>query len=81
MSSVEVVFFRNISGVIIILYAIYKKPLQQTGGKFLLLFMRGLIGFAALLMYFYNIAHIPLAEALTFNKISPIFTAYFHIYF
>jgi drug/metabolite transporter (DMT)-like permease len=77
MSSVEVVFFRNISGVIIILYAIYKKPLQQTGGKFLLLFMRGLIGFAALLMYFYNIAHIPLAEALTFNKISPIFTALF----
>jgi drug/metabolite transporter (DMT)-like permease len=28
-------------------------------------------------MYFYNIAHIPLAEAQTFNKISPIFTAIF----
>jgi len=39
--------------------------------------MRGLIGFSALLMYFYNIAHIPLAEALTFSKVSPIFTAIF----
>ncbi len=77
MSSVEVVFFRNITGVIIILFAIYKSPIQQIGGKPLLLFMRGFIGFSALLMYFYNIAHIPLAEAQTFNKISPIFTAIF----
>ena len=33
MSSVEVVFFRNFSGVLIILYAIYKSPLKQHGGK------------------------------------------------
>ncbi|MEA2050686.1 MAG: DMT family transporter [Campylobacterota bacterium] len=77
MSSIEIVFFRNITGVIIILFAIYKSPLKQKGGKPFLLFMRGFIGFSALLMYFYNIAHIPLAEAMTFNKISPIFTAIF----
>ena len=77
MSSIEVVFFRNLSGVIIILYAIYKSPLNQKGGKPFLLFMRGFIGFSALLMYFYNIAHISLAEALTFSKVSPIFTAIF----
>lgn len=77
MSSIEVVFFRNLSGVIIILFAIYKSPLKQTGGKPFLLFLRGLIGFSALLMYFYNIGHISLAEAMTFNKISPIFTALF----
>jgi drug/metabolite transporter (DMT)-like permease len=77
MSSVEVVFFRNITGVILISYAIYKSPVKQIGGKPFLLFMRGFIGFSALLMYFYNIAHIPLAEAQTFNKISPIFTAIF----
>jgi len=77
MSSIEVVFFRNLSGVIIIMYAIYKSPLNQIGGKPFLLFMRGFIGFSALLMYFYNIAHISLAEALTFSKISPIFTAIF----
>ena len=77
MSSLEVVFFRNITGVIIIAYAIYKSPLTQKGGKPLLLFARGFIGFSALLMYFYNIAHISLAEAQTFSKVSPIFTAIF----
>ncbi len=77
MSSIEVVFFRNLSGVAIILFLIYRSPLKQKGGKPFLLFMRGLIGFSALLMYFYNIAHIPLAEALTFSKVSPIFTAIF----
>jgi drug/metabolite transporter (DMT)-like permease len=77
MSSIEVVFFRNVSGVIIILYAIYKSPLHQKGGRLPLLIGRGLIGFFALLMYFYNISNIPLAEAITFSKTSPIFTAIF----
>lgn len=77
MSSIEVVFFRNLSGVIIIIYAIYKSPLRQKGGKPFLLFIRGFVGFSALLMYFYNIANIPLAEAITFSKVSPIFTAIF----
>lgn len=81
MSSIEVVFFRNITGVVLISYAIYKSPLKQIGGKPFLLFARGFVGFAALLMYFYNIAHIPLAEAMTFNKISPIFTAIFSYLF
>jgi len=81
MSSIEVVFFRNITGVLLISYAIYKSPLKQIGGKPFLLFLRGFVGFAALLMYFYNIAHIPLAEAMTFNKISPIFTAIFSYLF
>ena len=77
MSSIEVVFFRNVSGVLIILYAIYKSPLSQKGGRPFLLIGRGFVGFMALLMYFYNIANIPLAEAITFSKTSPIFTAIF----
>jgi drug/metabolite transporter (DMT)-like permease len=63
--------------LVIISYAIYKVPVVQTGGKPLLLFARGFIGMVALLMYFYNIANIPLAEAQTFTKTSPIFTAIF----
>jgi drug/metabolite transporter (DMT)-like permease len=77
MSSLEVSFFRNITGLIIILISVYKSPLKNIGGRPLLLFMRGFIGFVALLMYFYNIANIPLAEAQTFSKTSPIFTAIF----
>ena len=77
MSSIEVVFFRNVFGVLIIGYAVYKKPLKQVGGKPWLLFFRGFMGFSALLAFFYNIAHIPLGEAMTYSKTSPIFTALF----
>lgn len=77
MSSLEVVFFRNVFGVAIIGYAVYKTPMKHTGGKPLLLFFRGLMGFLALLAYFYNIANIPLGDAVTFSKTAPIFTAIF----
>jgi len=77
MSSLEVVFFRNVLGVMIIAYALYKKPMVQKGGKPWLLFFRGMMGFTALLAFFYNIAHIPLGDAMTWSKTSPIFTAIF----
>ncbi|MDZ7819128.1 MAG: DMT family transporter [Aliarcobacter sp.] len=75
MSSVEVVFFRNVFGVLLILISIYKSPLKQIGGKFWLLIFRGVAGFIALLFFFYNISQIPLGEAMTFSKTSTIFTA------
>ena len=74
---VEVTFFRNIFGVILVGIAIYKVPLKQTGGKPFLLLFRGSMGFAALLAYFYIMAYIPLGEAVTYNKTSPIFVAIF----
>jgi len=74
---VEVTFFRNIFGVLLVGYAIYKSPLKQIGGKPLLLLFRGSMGFIALLAYFYIIAYIPLGEAVTYNKTSPIFVAIF----
>ncbi|MGB5919094.1 DMT family transporter [Arcobacter sp.] len=77
MSSIEVVFFRNIFGVVLIALSLYKKPVKQTGGKPLLLFFRGFVGFLALLTFFYNISNISLAEAMTFSKTSTIFTAIF----
>ena len=77
MSSIEVVFFRNVFGVFLILISIYRKPLSQIGGKFWLLVFRGMAGFIALLFFFYNIAQIPLAEAMTFSKTSTIFSAIF----
>lgn len=77
MSSLEVVFFRNIAGVILIGIAVLKKPMKHVGGKPFLLFFRGLMGFTALLAFFYNIAHIPLGDAMTYSKTSPIFTAIF----
>lgn len=77
MSSVEIVFFRNVFGVFFILISIYNSPLKQLGGKFWLLIFRGVAGFVALLFFFYNISVIPLGEAMTFSKTSTIFTAIF----
>ena len=78
MSSIEVVFFRNAVGLAIVLYAIYKRPpTHQKGGQFWVLMFRGFIGTIALFALFYNIAHINLGAAYTFQKTSPIFTAIF----
>lgn len=77
LPSLEVVFFRNIFGVFIIGAAVVKKPMRHQGGRPFLLFFRGFMGFTALLAFFYNIAHIPLGDAMTFSKTSPIFTALF----
>lgn len=71
----EITFLRNIFGVVIIGATLYKLPLKGKGGKPFLLFFRGFMGFVSLLAFFYNIAHIPLADAMTFSKTSPIFTA------
>ena len=77
MSSLEVVFFRNIFGLVFIGATLFNRPLKQKGGRPFLLFFRGFMGFSALLAFFYNIAHIPLGDAMTFSKTSPIFTAIF----
>ncbi len=81
MSSLEVVFFRNLFGVLMIGYAIHKNPMTHSGGKPFLLLFRGLMGFTALLAYFYNIANIPLGDAVTYSKTAPIFTAIFAFIF
>ncbi len=82
MSAVEVVFFRNIFGVLFLSLSFFRYPIsQKKGGKIPLLFFRGLMGFAALLAFFYNIAHISLAEAMTYSRTSPIFTALFAFIF
>ena len=78
---VEVTFFRNVFGVVLVGFAIYKSPLKQIGGRPFLLLFRGTMGFMALLAYFYIIAYIPLGEAVTYNKTSPLFVALFAYFF
>ncbi len=77
LPSLEVVFFRNVFGVFLVGASLVHKPMRHEGGRPWLLFFRGFIGFLALLMFFYDIAHIPLGEAMTYSKTSPIWTAIF----
>lgn len=75
MDSIEVVFFRNGIGTLLVASTIFRVPIRQVGGKPWLLLFRAFIGFMAMLAFFYNIAHIPLADAMTFSRTAPIFTA------
>jgi len=81
MPPVEVVFFRNLVGVVIVGISLYKTPMQGQGGKPWLLFFRGFVGFLSLMAFFYNIATISLANAITFSYTAPIFTALFAAWF
>ena len=80
LSALEIILFRNGLGVIIILHTLYHTPIQLSGGKFHLLFLRGFFGFTAMIMFFYTITVIPLGEAITLNKTSPLFVSILAFY-
>lgn len=76
-SAAELVFYRSIFGLASIwLYiAAAKLPLRTPHiGKHM---SRSLVGFASLVLFFYAIAHLPLATAITLNYTSPLFLAVF----
>ncbi len=75
MSALEIVFFRNIIGVAIILATLKHTPASLPGGKIHLLLFRGFFGFTAMILFFYTITTIPLGVAITLNKTSPLFVA------
>ncbi|WP_331774539.1 DMT family transporter [Sulfurospirillum sp. 1612] len=73
MDPIEIVFYRNLLGIVIILYSFKKVPVSINTSKLHLLFLRGLFGTLAMLLFFYTIATIPLGEAVILNKTSPFF--------
>ncbi len=81
ISSVELVFFRNLIGVIFIFYSVNQRPLVQVGGKPLLLIFRGITGTLALYTFFYSITRIGLAEAITYQQSYPVFLSVFSVFY
>lgn len=77
VSSVEIVLFRNIVGLAFVLVALWRFRNFGKGGAPWLFVFRGVIGSLGLLCFFYNIAHIELGTAFTFQKTAPIFIAIF----
>lgn len=75
MGSVEVTFWRNAVGIIVIGMFVLKKPMNNTGGKPFTLLFRGVIGTIALLTFFYTISATTLSNAIIYAKTEPIFTA------
>lgn len=79
-SALEIVFYRNLLGVLIILYTLKHTAPSLKGGKFHLLFLRGVFGASAMVLFFYTITVIPLGEAITLNKTSPFFVSILAFY-
>lgn len=73
---VQLVFFRNIVGVLFILASIQKRPLEKKGGgKLGLLIFRGVVGTLSLYLLFYAIQTLGLGRASTYQYTYPIFLA------
>lgn len=77
----QLVFYRNLVGLIVLLISFYRRPAINKGGKFHLLLFRGLMGTTALYTLLYCILHIPLGTAMTYNLTSAIFIALFSFLF
>lgn len=74
-SSAELVFYRSIFGLMAIYVYIFAKKLPLATPVIGKQISRALVGFASLVLFFYAIAHLPLATAVTLNYTSALFLA------
>lgn len=74
-STSELVFYRSAFGFLMITVIVcwQGKPLKTP--LFAMQMRRAGVGFSALLLFFYALAHLPLATAITLNYTSPMFLA------
>ena len=74
-SSAELVFYRSVIGLLVIYAIVWRRGYSLRTVHLRSHLYRGLSGFAALMLYFYAIAGLPLATAVTLNYTSPLFLA------
>ncbi len=75
MGALEVTFWRNAIGLIVVGITLFHTPINNIGGKPYTLLFRGVIGTIALLTFFYTIGATTLSSAIVYAKTEPIFTA------
>ncbi len=77
LPTVEIVFFRGLIAVTICITYFYFRKVRPWGTHKPQLIARGIFGTIALLLYYHSISIMPLAAAVTIQKLSPIFTILF----
>lgn len=75
LPSSEIVFGRSLVTLILSAIMLRREGRSLWGRHRLLLSLRGLAGFAALLCFFYAITHLPLGDATVIQYLNPVFTA------
>ncbi|MBC7755702.1 MAG: DMT family transporter [Bdellovibrio sp.] len=73
--SAELVFYRSAFGLLFIYATIFAKKLPLKTPYLTMQMSRALVGLASLVLFFYAIAHLPLATAVTLNYTSALFLA------
>lgn len=72
-SAAEVVFYRSVISLALMFLIVRWQGVSLVTRYWRLQFFRGATGFVSLLLYFYAIAMLPLATAVTLNYTSPLF--------
>lgn len=75
LSSNELVFYRSLFGLMTIFVLTRSSGRSLATQRWKLHLWRSLAGFVSLILYFYAIAELPLATAVTLNYTSPLFLA------
>ncbi len=78
--SVQIVFFRSIVSLFLSGIVVHRLKLKVFNNHTPLLFLRGLFGAMALMLYFHTIKHMPLGAAISILYLSPIFTVILAIF-
>ncbi|MBT8398933.1 MAG: DMT family transporter [Rhodothermia bacterium] len=71
----EVVFVRSVISLVITSYMLRRAGVAALGNRRGLLLLRGLLGFAALVCFFYAIPRMPLADVTVIQYTNPVFVA------
>lgn len=80
ISTFEKLFFRNLVGVVILLFTINKKNINIFGSSNksrMFMIFRCTLGLIGAMLYFYSINHLYLADSALLNKLSPFFVTFF----
>ncbi len=82
---VEKVFFRNVIGLLPIIFVSFRKkvPIKEylLGSNKPFLILRGIFGLIAIATYYYALSHAPLAETVTLGNVYPFFVIIFSYFF
>ncbi len=76
----ELILFRSLISLILCLVYLVPKRINPLGNNKKFLLLRGIFGVTALSLFFITIQNIPLASAVTFQYLSPVFTAIIAIF-
>lgn len=77
----QIVFFRALVAFMICFFMIRRMKISFWGNNKPILFLRGLFGTVALILFFQSLKTLPLATAAAIQKLSPLFTLLFAQFF